>query len=398
MGDMSKVDGANMAGADDNTAAKPAAPSLETALTRGGPSHTHQVKNDLLEASNSNALQQFVLLATLMKDAGLCTPTIQRCLNLYLVKIPRPRFDALHHRLPHVHDLASPDWGPSLQGLAKLGPGPDGLEVEQVKRALAKARERFIVDPDWAYGGERGWILWMACYLNKRNISGARVQLFWLGELDTALFVAIMARLQTAMKGNQAPNDWDHVVDRDVRAAYKEAWYFLFGLFWNRGHFDNVCVCEDKHHTVFPTAADYKGYRHTARPKDVRAIQNLEERLVSALNGSGVNADLKSPILNLGSMYAVTEGRQPWPVSTKVFIDLHWANPGFLGLIGEKLRREVENRAIIIRAAAAVSRAQTTGASPSPEAMTEPQDVKPFPVPIQFSSAAPYPTWKKGNS
>ncbi|KAK0612526.1 hypothetical protein B0T17DRAFT_409074 [Bombardia bombarda] len=364
-------------------------------------------------ATNDN-VRRFVLLVSLIKRSGLCTPDIKTCLSKYLKNIRHRDFMELRKHMPNVRNLEKPDWQPDLNGLAKLGPGPEGLPAEDVHAALVSARKRLVEDPDWFYGAERGWFLWAATRLSYRFQDNVRHSSFWLGELDAALFISLVARIQTARIGE----DFTSLVSPKLQAIYREAWYSVFGLFWSVKHFDQVCVCADKS-TVFPTMAEYKGRRVVAHHPNGKAVGDMEDRIVAVLDECGINEELKSPITSIGKLYMVDDATKPHPASKSVFNDLHWQNEEFLKLLADMTSRRREMKAAKEAAKAQREKKRKRSNRPSGKQVLGSQGkLEPFPKPkgdakaqkeetitalpvgkipvINVRRPEPHPTWKAG--
>ncbi|KAK4442629.1 hypothetical protein QBC34DRAFT_418481 [Podospora aff. communis PSN243] len=271
------------------------------------------IRADKLSTARADALYneevlRFVLLTEMLRDSGLCTGDIRTCLSKY-VKSLAPHYRAqLQKHLPNTLKLDEPSFQPTVWGLSSLG--RDGnLPVEHITTAMRAARLRLAEDPSW-FSGPNGWFLWMASRLSRN---------FWFGEVETALWVADMARIRISMTASEVSDS--KLFTGRAALLIREAWLSLFGLLWNKHNFENVCTCPAK----LDFAIDRRFYktdtRYTTDADASRHVLLLEEH-VSDIVGFKV-ASLYSPDLGKDNNHI------PYAFSSAIMA-AHWRNETFL--------------------------------------------------------------------
>ncbi|KAK1830998.1 hypothetical protein QBC39DRAFT_372308 [Podospora conica] len=260
----------------------------------GGTKHYDLNENDAPRLSDQ--AQRFVLFAYLLHRSGMCAPDRTECLFRYIQTLSKGMLELLKLHFPHcekklVEDgkFLIPD---TLEGLAVLG-DPAVLTPAALADLLRTALYKFTISPGWAYGCN-GFFLWTASKACQRPVKGLHrpgpSTGFWIGELENAIWVGVMARALVLTHGMKQPvpgaapktsedgfstvgktklnklNEPKHTepFPDHTRQAFREGLYTLFNLTQDAKHFNKHCVCRDK---VF--AYDNKSYPENIYTEDV---------------------------------------------------------------------------------------------------------------------------------
>ncbi|KAK0648559.1 hypothetical protein B0T16DRAFT_506891 [Cercophora newfieldiana] len=294
---------------------------------KGGVMSVDKLSKGPHTAPYNEQVLRFVLLAEMLRDSGLCSPSIRVCLAKYVKSLGSSARDALHIHLPNTQVLDKDHtFEVTVKCLSTLG--KDGnLPAKYIADAMRAARLRLAEDPEW-FSGPNGWFLWTAFHLAKvpvfvgegeKRTFSHREETFWFGEMENALWLADVARIRLSMT-NKEITDSGFFTDLRKREI-AEAWLSLFGLFWDQHHNKKVCRCPDAakklaHDKVVYTADMYYLPEHEAR------VSWFEEEL-SDIVGLDVTTAYSPDLPSLKL--------RPYGFSTAVF-KLHWRDADFLAL------------------------------------------------------------------
>lgn len=296
---------------------------------QGGIKMLDQLTNAPGDAPYNEQVLRFVLLTDLLASSGMCLPDAKACLNKYVRALSGNQRAQLQRHFPNTHKLAENggDFDLSLDGIAALSTERK-MPTKHIEDALRAARLRLIEDPDWMTG-QNGWLMWAAFNIagkpifsedgEKRTLQRVEAR-FWLPHVEHVLWVGYMARLTVAWDPTR--NDDEFLCIR--KAAYREAWYYILGIFFSRGHFIHECECDGKD-GVFPEE-DYNGSikwveNNVAdnKAQDKHRRIRYEEELSKKAGGIRV----QSLYPQAGTM------RNPPQMAEQIFIH-HWRDEAFL--------------------------------------------------------------------
>ncbi|KAK3363728.1 hypothetical protein B0T25DRAFT_562714 [Lasiosphaeria hispida] len=292
--------------------------------TKGGRSAVPKVFTAKLPeaVTEDEQVRRFVLLTFLMKGAGLCTPDIQLFLGKYLRTLTKAMYGQLRAHLPGVQDVKLKTWTPTFGGLASLGDMT--LKAEHIQRTLEQAHLRLIEEPSW-FDGTDGWFIKTAAKLSgypvfkEDGTFSHNVERFWLPELENAVYIAAMARLQAA-----------HTEDNAFLAAqaptYREAWWALFGVFFSEKHFAEVCKCKGNKTLALGALDKYKGKFHFENEMHSYNIGLMEFHLRTVMEDF-----LGSGRASVRELYS-SKLEEVRPLSEDVYT-LHWGSDTFLDML-----------------------------------------------------------------
>ncbi len=282
-------------------------------------------------AHRNEQLLRFVLLTNILSKAGLCDGDIQVCIAKYVKRLKAPDRALLELALPNLDivlaDPVKEPWKASPAGiciLAHVG-GPRSLPYATVITAVRLARLRFLEDPNWFYGNEDGWFIKLAQTFAQRSkqISvhpdrWVTKNAFWLGDLENALWISIMARLTLANTSDASATSSVTSYLRAQAPLYREAWLTFFNIFWDQKHHDTVCKCPNK--ANYALGSEEK-YNRKAWPDHHDTVQNMERRIgfISEFLGEEL-ANNSHPC----TLYKSFPDDNPRPVIKAVF-SRHWS-------------------------------------------------------------------------
>ncbi|KAK4113139.1 hypothetical protein N656DRAFT_828828 [Canariomyces notabilis] len=190
--------------------------------------HSVQKRKEMIaEAAKDRQLQNFVLLAHILKRAGMDNGEVTLCLKRYLGTLPAEDLRSLRVHLPRVQVISN-DFVPTVDGIAELAEIPS-MAKAYVTRALQIAGQRMVKEPKTAHGA-KGWIRALlhrlAAALPQAPQQGEGSKAAWTTNPDSAIWLGIMARLRVA-----TPVDtWDATVTNDMTFACYNGWRGVFGL------------------------------------------------------------------------------------------------------------------------------------------------------------------------
>ncbi|KAK3389965.1 hypothetical protein B0H63DRAFT_538098 [Podospora didyma] len=264
---------------------------------------------------------RFVLLADLLRKAGITGRYMKSCLFKYVRSLSKDQYLRLKAYLPNIMNLSkrqgknstvneAEEWGTTLKGICSLGLGHN-MEMEKVDAALANIKARIRKDPAY-FDGKNGWLLWVALDFARKEVTNTETKktiarsMFWLTEAENALFLSVMS------------------------------WYFFFG-FWN------AYSHKSRPGDLFLGDKDeYKGTYMANDPKHRSEITAMEKVLVSVMSTVKDGALQSGSVEDLHALYGKhwnnqtpTAFVQPHSVSRGIFYVLHWQNDEFLHLLDE---------------------------------------------------------------
>ncbi|KAK3386135.1 hypothetical protein B0H63DRAFT_450117 [Podospora didyma] len=314
------------------------------------------------DAAKNEQLGRLVLLVQCMQSAGLCSPDIQFCLVRYIQALSTTEFWVLKLHLTQISTIKSSpvtnEWdtvSSALNTISKLG---HNLPLKYIKQAAANVISKLDKNPE-TFDGPNGWFLWLASGIAKRatfvkdeaNEStvdptpaeqaaaaaaakkapaptapanrGGRVteDLFWLPELENAMFLAMMVRFRVKnllWDGTNTRQPIPFSFSPMLVAIEREAWCSLFRFFSDNAHFNHRCKCADKT-LVLKTMAAYRG-TVSQDPKDAAQVAHMEGFLTQT-----TQLGIDDPKSLYGEHYTANPRR----VSKEVFYNLHWNNDEF---------------------------------------------------------------------
>ncbi|KAK3381793.1 hypothetical protein B0H63DRAFT_524478 [Podospora didyma] len=274
------------------------------------------------DAANNKDVGHFVLLATLMEDAGLCGADIKICLAKYINYIEPRQYRSLRSHLPHINgkdlkDMSSKSnkWVPGLEGISRFR--GDNLTVDALQKALNNTIVKIESDPtafdEWVIGVAKACATKVS-YDNPDKKRKVTCDPFWFSELENALFLSSMIRMELLPKARPEITD-SFTISPKIASIRREAWFWFFGpeIFFNEWHFMKACTCRNKSVTL-----NFELYTTGLSPTD--NVKEMEEKLK------------KIRMVNPRPRYGKDHKKTEIVISPDVFYQLHWENVEFMGL------------------------------------------------------------------
>jgi hypothetical protein len=168
-------------------------------------------------------VQRFVLLAHILKAAGLTPGEVKTCMAKYVAGLSPEKSSFLLFSLPKVEQINSIG-SVSDMAIANLSDG--NMTVEEVTRAAQHAKLSFVESPELGHG-EKGWLRELLHALAGQAKQGAESEArAWFNNPDCAIWLAIMARVQLVL----SVKEWGSELPVSVRNAYRDGWLGVFGV------------------------------------------------------------------------------------------------------------------------------------------------------------------------